>query len=83
MNGVDITLEQNAFLVNDKIKEFSDGFIHFLTNPNITHENIEDEEDKKITDLFGLLDKIQEHVIREAIDLKQKNTCLIGEEIFI
>ena len=31
MNGVDITLEQDAFLVRDNVYEFSEGFTDFLT----------------------------------------------------
>ena len=34
MNGVNITLEQGAFLVKDNIYEFSDRFTNFLTNPH-------------------------------------------------
>ena len=30
MNGADITLEQNAFIVGDNLYEFSDGFINLL-----------------------------------------------------
>ena len=37
MNGVNITLEQGAFLVNDYINEFSVGLINFLTKPNLTY----------------------------------------------
>ena len=32
MNGVDITLEQGAFLVRDNVYEFSKGFTDFLLN---------------------------------------------------
>ena len=47
MNGVDITLEQGAFLVRDNIYEFSKGFIEFLTNPNVTYnDDIEEDENK-------------------------------------
>ena len=47
MNGVDITLEQGAFLVRDNIYEFSEGFIEFLTNPNVTYnDDIEEDENK-------------------------------------
>ena len=31
MNGVDITLEQGAFLVRDNVYEFSEGITDFLT----------------------------------------------------
>ena len=47
MNDVDITLEQGAFLVKDKIYDFSDGFINFLTKSNVTYDdNIEEDENK-------------------------------------
>ena len=43
MNGVDITLEQGAFLVSDNVYEFSEGFTDFLTKSNITYDNIEED----------------------------------------
>ena len=46
MNGVDITLEQGAFLVRDDVYEFSEGFTDFLTKSNITYDNIEEDENK-------------------------------------
>ena len=46
MNNVNITLDHHAFIVRDNIYEFSDGFINFLTNPNITYANIEYDEKK-------------------------------------
>ena len=47
MNGVNITLEQGAFIVKGNIYEFSHGFINFLTNPNVTYgDNIEEDENK-------------------------------------
>ena len=46
MNGLNIALEQGAFLVNDNIYEFSDGFINFLTNPNVTYRENEEVENK-------------------------------------
>ena len=46
MNGVDITLEQGAFLVRDNVYEFSEGFADFLTKSNITYDNIEEDENK-------------------------------------
>ena len=46
MNGVDITLEQCAFLVRDNVYEFSEGFTDFLTKSNITYDNIEEDENK-------------------------------------
>ena len=52
MNGVDITLEQNAFLVGDNIYELSDGFINFFTNQNITYEDIGDEDEERKIGMF-------------------------------
>ena len=47
MNGVNITLEQGAFLVRDKVYEFSEGFTDFLTKSNVTYDdNIEEDENK-------------------------------------
>ena len=46
MNGVNITLEKGAFLVKDKIYEFSDGLITFLTNPDVFYGGIEEDENK-------------------------------------
>ena len=47
MNGVDITLEQGAFLVRDNAHEFSEGFTDFLTKSNITYDdNVEEDENK-------------------------------------
>ena len=46
MNGVDITLEQVAFIVRDNVYEFSEGFTDFLTKSNITYDNIEEYENK-------------------------------------
>ena len=46
MNGVDITLEQGAFLVRDNVYEFSEGFTDFLTKSNITYDNVEEDENK-------------------------------------
>ena len=46
MSGVDITLEQGAFLVRDNVYEFSEGFTDFLTKSNITYDNIEEDENK-------------------------------------
>ena len=46
MNDVDITPEQKAFLIRDKIFEFSDGFINFLTNPYVKYGDIEEDETK-------------------------------------
>ena len=52
MNGVDKTLEQDAFLFEDNIYEFSDDFIIFLTNPDIKYEDIGDEVEKRTTRKF-------------------------------
>ena len=46
MNGVDITLEQGAFLVRDNVYELSEGFTDFLTKSNITYDNIEEDGNK-------------------------------------
>ena len=46
MNGVDITLEQGAFLVRDNVYEFSEGFTDFLTKSNIIYDNTEEDENK-------------------------------------
>ena len=45
-NGVDITLEQGAFLLRDNVYEFSEGFTDFFTKSNITYDNIEEDENK-------------------------------------
>ena len=47
MNGVNITLEQGAFLVRDNVYEFSEGFTDFLFKSNVTYDdNIEEAENK-------------------------------------
>ena len=46
MNGVKLIYQENSFIVKDNIYEFSDEFINFLTNPNIKHGEIEDDENK-------------------------------------
>ena len=46
MNGVKLFYQENAFIVKDNIYEFSDEFINFLTNPNIKHGEIEEDENK-------------------------------------
>ena len=47
MNGVNITLEQGAFLVRDIVYEFSEGFTDFLTRSNVTYnDNFEEDENK-------------------------------------
>ena len=46
MNGVNITLEQGAFLVRDNVYEFS-GFTDFLTKSHVTYDDkIEEDENK-------------------------------------
>ena len=46
MNGVKLIYQENSFIVKDNIYEFSDEFINFLTNPNIKHGEIEEDENK-------------------------------------
>ena len=47
INGVDITLEQGAFLVRDDVYEFSEGFTDFLTKTNVTYDaKVEGDENK-------------------------------------
>ena len=53
-NKGDITLEQGAFLVNDNINEFSEGFINLLTNPNVTNGDIDADENKIKRFLFDV-----------------------------
>ena len=48
MNGVDITLEQGAFLVRDNVYEFSEGFTDFLTKTNVTYDDKVEEDENKI-----------------------------------
>ena len=48
MNGVDITLEQGAFLVRDNVCEFSDGFTDFPTKSNVTYDDKVEEDENKI-----------------------------------
>ena len=48
MNGVDITLEQGAFLVRDNVYEFSDGFSDFLTKIKVTYDDKVEEDENKI-----------------------------------
>ena len=49
-----ITLEQGAFLVNDNIYVLSEGFINFLTNPNVTYGDIDEDENKIKRFLFDV-----------------------------
>ena len=46
MNGVKLIYQENAFIVRDNIYELSDGFINFLTNPDIKYGEIEEDENK-------------------------------------
>ena len=46
MNSVKLIYQENAFIVKDNIYELSDEFINFLTNPNIKHGEIEEDENK-------------------------------------
>ena len=48
MNGVDITLEQGAFLFRDNEYEFSEGFTDFLTKSNVTYDDKVEEDENKI-----------------------------------
>ena len=48
MNGVDITLEQGAFLVRDNVYEFSEGFTDSLTKSNVTYDDKVEEDENKI-----------------------------------
>ena len=48
MNGVKLTYQENSFIVNDNIYKFSDGFINFLTNPNVTYDDKIEEKENKI-----------------------------------
>ena len=48
MNGVDITLEQGAFLVRDNVYEFSEGFTDFLTKSNVTYDDKVEEDENRI-----------------------------------
>ena len=54
MNGVNLTLEQVAFIVKDKIYEMSDGFTNFLTKSNVTYVKIEEDEKKNKTFLLDI-----------------------------
>ena len=46
MNGVKLIYQENAFIIRDNIYELSDEFINFLTNTNIKHAEIEEDENK-------------------------------------
>ena len=47
VSGVNVTLEQDAFLFGDYIFEFSDDFINFHSNPVVKYEDFEEEDDEK------------------------------------
>ena len=46
MNCVKLIYLENAFIVKDNIYELSDEFINFLTNSNVKHGEIEEDENK-------------------------------------
>ena len=46
MNDFKLIYQENAFKIKDNIYELSDEFINFLTNPNIKHGEIEEDENK-------------------------------------
>ena len=49
MNGVKLTfIVKDSFIVRDNIYEFSDGFINFFTNPNVTYDDKIEEDENKI-----------------------------------
>ena len=48
MNGVDITLEQGAFLVTDNVYVFLEGFTDFLTKTNVAYDDKVEEDENKI-----------------------------------
>ena len=48
MNGVDITLEQGAFLVRNNVYEFSEGLTDFLTKTIVTYDDKVEEDENKI-----------------------------------
>ena len=48
MNGVDITLEQGAFLARHNVYEFSEGFTDFLTKSKATYDDKVEEDENKI-----------------------------------
>ena len=47
MNGVRVTYRDKSFIIENNRYQSSDDFINFLTNPNITNEDIEDAADLK------------------------------------
>ena len=52
MNGVKLTYQDNSFIVEDNIHEFSDGIINVLTNPNVTYDDRMEEDENKIQRIF-------------------------------
>ena len=48
MNGVNITLEQGAFLFRDNVYEFSERYTDFLTKTNVTYNDTIEEDENKI-----------------------------------
>ena len=58
LNKGDTTLEQGAFLVNDNIYEFLEGFIHFLTNPNVISIVISMKMKTKLKGFYLIMDMI-------------------------
>ena len=54
MHGVKLIYQDNAFIVKDNKYEFSDVFINFLTNPNLKHREIEEDENKIKRFLFDI-----------------------------
>ena len=54
MNGVKLVYQENAFIVQDNIYEFSDVFINFLINTNIKYGEIEEDENKIKRFLFDI-----------------------------
>ena len=52
MNGVNLTLEQGAFIIKDNIYESSDGFTNILTKSNVTYDKIQEDENKNKTFLL-------------------------------
>ena len=77
MYSVDITLEQKAFLVGGNINEFSNGFIIFLNNPNVTYEGIGDEDEEIKLGNFSRDNSYYARLgDKKAKDEKEQNTSL-------
>ena len=63
MNGVKLTYQYNSFIVRDNLFKFSDGFRNVLTNPNVTHVDIGEDENKIKRFLFDIgydIEKVDE-----------------------